>query len=1059
MSDDLGKLVSKRVKFYEKLQSGQKQTFVKAQQKFYLHLKMTDPKQPRRLINLPAGIRVRLMANDASLANSGASAETDAQGKVCLAPDAITAKLKPDYHFRIDLDERTYIDVDTLKLAPSKKIKRFDQRKLFELPMVVDTATGGFHYDSNKVKLVDGKFKNYDSKKKGEGTAGDPLVLELRFYWYFMKFTYFDRIKNEWRDVPAEMPVVPRLDENDDYLNKYILKDFLELGYVLDSEPKKIQHYLNLLGFQCGAVDGIIGPKTRAGIKAFQKQYELKIDGIAGPITQRTLEQIFYRRNIGVYESGRYAVPVWKKGLALPKPYFEMAQPAQICAPALQLVSSREAARFDLFLYTKDKSANPIVVPREQIAEDNKNVAYDKLDHTKARLYYDLPVEWSSRNYWTRYDNSMDKGERYQKVMTEKVNLYPFVASEANRAKPVVPLIFSLDDIVLAKTDRDQTITDQATDGTSKALDDKSRFALFYVDHDTKETVEGKQKNMRRMKIHKPETAQPVFTDFAFKSNLITDVAGHSRVVAFCSGFHDVTNKRSSRSDQGFSWAKQHVAGARLAVLNDPDVHVRKTVNAGTADDINKAFALNNCGNYELHYLHNCAELDGKTLSYLFIYWSCRFESKNKDPWNRPVTPGGQAGIDNHRKEGMVNAMERLNKNYLIEKHSGDTDIYIRPFHYMEAKSDANGGRHKAMVNIVGNGGPNGGAWMTLNNAQLRLRDYKSDPHYFGNPDPGNNLQDADGKSYQVLTNHHEMGHATGNWDDYLYDCEDLGKSWSNLPKYSQTYTAEGGPYSEDKLSRMNNNRISRLRNFWKFVCWLNDEAKSGRSLHPLLKQTRFKITFHGTSHKHEFEIAETYRNVAKAAKTGYGKTIKAHAKADLLLYKLGDDEYSRLAVAGQVFNGILVVKTKIAINFVNSGPINWTVNNAVSWSQQLNNQIRNDLNNKFRISTAANNDFKNILLLFVPAYNMLKTAAPAGFHINCRVKSRTGRNPSPACQQHATDKNRLDLDRDATIRRAMRFCFGETTGTGALDKSQFSKIVDWVKTECSDNGFAIHDL
>ena len=281
----------------------------------------------------------------------------------------------------------------------------------------------------------------------------------------------------------------------------------------------------------------------------------------------------------------------------------------------------------------------------------------------------------------------------------------------------------------------------------------------------------------------------------------------------------------------------------------------------------------------------------------------------------------------------MVNAMERLNKDYLIEKHNGDTDIFIRPFHYMEAKSDANGGRHKAMVNIVGNGGPNGGAWMTLNNAQLRLRDYKADPHYFGNPDPENNLQDTDGKSYQVLTNHHEMGHATGNWDDYLYDCEDLGKSWPNLPRYSQTYTAEGGPYSEDKLSRMNQQPHIAAAQLLE-ICLLAQRRgqKRPRVCTPLLKQTRFKITFQGTSHKHEFEIAEKYRNVAKAAKSGYAKTIKAHAKTDLLLYKLGDDEYSRLAVTGQVFNGILVVKTKIALNFVNSGGTNWTVNNAVSW-------------------------------------------------------------------------------------------------------------------------------
>ncbi len=1061
----MGDIVSERKKFFEGLGSGQKHTFVKAGQKFYLRLKMTDPNDGAKLVDLPQGIRVRLMANGSRLKNAGATALTDAQGKVCLAPDSATIASRPDYHFRIDLDERTYIDIDTLKPAPSKAIKPLDARKLMEIPMVVDTAEHGFYYDESKLALTDGKLKNYDPKKSGEGSDGDPIVLELRFYWYFLKFKYHDRIKNEWRDVPAGMPIVPRLETDSDYLHRYLLKSFLELGYVLDSEAKKIQHHLNLLGFACGKVDGIVGAKTRAGIRAFQKQYDLKVDGIAGPITQRTLEQAFYRRQIGVYKDNAYAVPVWKKkNAAWTELFFETAQPGRAVAGGSAFTSVEEAARFDLFLYTADKDATPALRTREQIASENpdkdkKPVPYEKLDFLRRRLYYDLPTAWSCRNYWTRYDNDMDKGERFQTVMKDKLKLFPFDAGEAKRAQAAKPLIFSLDDIVLAQTNRDQTIGDQAPDGSALALDANSRYTLFCIDYDTQEDVGGTQKNRRRLKIHKPETAQPVFTDAAFKENLITTAPGHTRLICFCNGLYDATDQRAKANDPGFDAAKQHVAGARLAILNDPRVHRHKAVNAGTAGDIAGAYALGNCGNYELHYLHDCAELDGKPLGYLLIYWNCRLQSINQDAWARPVTPGGAAGIADHRKFGMTNAMARLNKDYLIERHSGAADVFIRPFHFMEAKNDTNGGPHKAMVNIVTDNSPNGGAWMTIANAQLRLRDYQSDPTYFGNPDPDNALQDSDGKTYAVLTNHHEMGHATGNWDDYLYDCEDLGQNWFRVPRYNQPFTAEGGPYSGDKLSRMNVNRTPRLRNFWKFACWLNDEAQAGKALEPLLGRTRFRIAFQGTAHCHQFELADTYRNVALAAKTGRDQTVKDHARADLLLYKLGDDEYSRLAVAGQVFNAVLVVKSKIAVNFRPAGAVNWNTNNAIAWAQQLHNQIKTDLNQKFRIATARDNDFKNILLLFSPAYNMLTNAAPADQHINLQVENRTGRAPAPQFQQHAVDRARLDIDRDTDIRRAVRFCFGETAGNAALAKEQFAAIVTWVKTQCGADDYAIHDL
>jgi N-acetylmuramoyl-L-alanine amidase len=52
-----------------------------------------------------------------------------------------------------------------------------------------------------------------------------------------------------------------------------------------------IQARLNNLGFDCGEVDGVAGPKTEASVRHFQKWAALEIDGIAGPKTQNKLKQ------------------------------------------------------------------------------------------------------------------------------------------------------------------------------------------------------------------------------------------------------------------------------------------------------------------------------------------------------------------------------------------------------------------------------------------------------------------------------------------------------------------------------------------------------------------------------------------------------------------------------------------------------------------------------------------------------------------------------------------------------------------------------------------------
>lgn len=59
-----------------------------------------------------------------------------------------------------------------------------------------------------------------------------------------------------------------------------------DLGTVLG-----IQQALNKLGFNVGDEDGIPGPKTTAGVAAFQKSANLAVDGIVGPNTRAKLKE------------------------------------------------------------------------------------------------------------------------------------------------------------------------------------------------------------------------------------------------------------------------------------------------------------------------------------------------------------------------------------------------------------------------------------------------------------------------------------------------------------------------------------------------------------------------------------------------------------------------------------------------------------------------------------------------------------------------------------------------------------------------------------------------
>ena len=64
---------------------------------------------------------------------------------------------------------------------------------------------------------------------------------------------------------------------------------YLRLPHFHGRDVAFLQHALNVLGFTCGATDGIFGAFTETAVREFQRNAGLPDDGIVGPDTVRTV--------------------------------------------------------------------------------------------------------------------------------------------------------------------------------------------------------------------------------------------------------------------------------------------------------------------------------------------------------------------------------------------------------------------------------------------------------------------------------------------------------------------------------------------------------------------------------------------------------------------------------------------------------------------------------------------------------------------------------------------------------------------------------------------------
>jgi hypothetical protein len=559
---------------------------------------------------------------------------------------------------------------------------------------------------------------------------------------------------------------------------------------------------------------------------------------------------------------------------------------------------------------------------------------------TKDRTqYYDLPKQWKSKNYYTRFSDPSKNKCFDELAAADDADL------EASYAKDK-PLTFSLDDIVLVNG-TSQAIKDKTAAGAegpaagTVALSKHSRLTIL--------TLSRKDKKYNVV-VYKPQASAVYWSESTFKKetaadvyrNLVVDVPINPRVVVFCSDFFDVFDKRTDAAD----FTNKEILGARAAKFEDTDVSSKKITITGDSAVTSAYVGYKSTSRFI--YLHYC-DLDVATVyGAIVTYWSARFEIKMVPavpPTNPPVPAGGtNADLTTFRQAGLALAMKRWNdKDYYFEENDDKTELRIKHFCLFEAKGvqtapgtfTDTGGKHICLVGVRDN---NGGSSALSDGTSMTMRIGGASDEGESWGDPTGNLpaitRFEDGSANPKCAFAHELGHsAFGLFDSYLTAsgslCEtndedtELSDSLCGYENFQAEHKDQqeyfGMPYEMDTGAIMFENRAEpRLRYFWLRANWLNDNAKVGGAdkVPEFLAQKRFRAAYEAKDKpKLKYHRLETDRNIYAPWKTASSYSLQNHGKCDLHLYTFGDDEYARI-LRGGPYKGILAVNTKILCKF-----------------------------------------------------------------------------------------------------------------------------------------------
>ena len=532
------------------------------------------------------------------------------------------------------------------------------------------------------------------------------------------------------------------------------------------------------------------------------------------------------------------------------------------------------------WIYTGNAKSDPVIMTKtpEEIKELNKPANF-----TKRRQYYDLPVRWSSRNYWTRFDGDINKGKTFEDVLKKEKKLKPFGDNLTSADKP---LAFSLDDIVLLdKAGGTQEIFDHdhSDPPIKKKLSNKSRLKFLLVDEAT-----------NNLKLYKSGT-DDASCRIPFPKNLIVEKYEElkaARIIFFRDGFYIIADKRTVEETDWES--KGFVLGARAAVRHDPNHHFRWELDVlKTQNDFIYT------GDFDLHYFHHF-HLEGKhPVSFLIYYVSTSFMRDVRDPAKWSPIPS-QTDVKKYVDEGGYNAMRIYNcKNrYLDEETAGDKTLKIKTFYFFDeretfivpdadhpstpidtdklserkkafnhscvtkARQKALGGKSKFLA-FVCRDIPGRKHGYAFHNAlrpysgyiysmfKLHKCGYKEQPYAFSTTVPTKHTEY--GRTFTPMTFAHELGHATGQPDEYIYTNYKI--EWTDpttKKKIEKEFNSDDQGFAQYSMrannpSIMKRNMAPRLHNLWYTTHLLNNygtfTAGAGGIKH-FLEAKKFVVKF-----------------------------------------------------------------------------------------------------------------------------------------------------------------------------------------------------------------------
>jgi hypothetical protein len=515
------------------------------------------------------------------------------------------------------------------------------------------------------------------------------------------------------------------------------------------------------------------------------------------------------------------------------------------------------------------------------------------------------------------------------------------------------PIVFELDTVVITNSDLEY----------ESDWEQNNHFSFFNIN----------------MSINNPQTNRPYWTQGPVDRNFFPmgTTGNHPRVLAVNGRFHDITDKRSAGD----------LLGARAAVLNDTSVHYGEEV-------IKPYHSV--AGNIELHYFADTLDLSDNVVSSLLVYWSCEFAA------DTGVT---DAQIENFRRSGMTNAKNRWErKGYKFKRRPGSSgrDIEVRPVFFYEFRdSDP----HKCDV-TVHSGGAGARSSMGRTSGDFMANDYG----------PNSNVSSENGQSFGWFTMSHEIGHAMGLMDEYVESLEEdtaanlpHGGVWSPvLPIFDQPFI-DGRPYPWDDISMMNTNKAPRLRMFWHYARWMNqtDEVKN------LTGNTVFNVEH--TSQNFKYFRSDSMTNFYEPVHSENNVENGGYAEFDLRLYKMGEDESTKIAIPGQSgIDGILVVRSRLQWFFDDYSSHTWqNIEQKLLYLKDFQTKVNRKMNidGKFYLECPSDSDFKKVFVFFAPHYYFEGSTIHDHFEISVKANGGASINFQPPFYGNGYHDNEFEVD------------------------------------------------